>query len=61
VARNLLLAAVMLPLVATDSRNMEVLQWLDGLAAGSVLFLLYQTFDQLMAVHSAAATRGRLA
>jgi Methylamine utilisation protein MauE len=62
VARNLVLAAVILPLVATDSRNREALQWLDGLAAGLVLFLLYQSFDQLMAVRSAAGgTRGRLA
>jgi hypothetical protein len=61
VARNLFLGAVILPLVVTVSRNMEVLQWLDGLAAGSVLFLLYQSFIQLMAVRSAAVTRGRLA
>ena len=61
VARNLVLGAVILPLVVTVSRNMEFLQWLDGLAAGSVLFLLYQSFDQLMAVRSVVATRGRLA
>src|SRR5258708_19110455 len=61
VARNLFLGAVILPLVVTVSRNMQVLQLLDGLAAGSVLFLLYQSFDQLMAVRGVVATRGRLA
>jgi Methylamine utilisation protein MauE len=61
VVRNLIFAAVILPLVATDSGNMEVLQWLGGLAAGSVLFLLYQSFNQLMAVRSATVSRGRLA
>jgi uncharacterized membrane protein YphA (DoxX/SURF4 family) len=61
VARNLLLAVMILPLAVTDSGNLEVLQRLDGLATGAVLFLFYRSFDQLMAVSRAAATGRRLA
>jgi uncharacterized membrane protein YphA (DoxX/SURF4 family) len=62
VARNLLLAAAILPLVESSALDPSVLQWLDGLAAGVVLFVLYRTLDRLTALRSAAeSTRTRFA
>jgi hypothetical protein len=60
VARNLLLVAAILPLVESSAPDPSVLQWLDGLAAGVVLFVLYRTLDRLTALRSVAeSTRTR--
>jgi uncharacterized membrane protein YphA (DoxX/SURF4 family) len=62
VARNLLVSAALLQLVEPGAPGMTVLQWLDGLAAGVALFVLYLTFDRLMALRTAAElTRTRVA
>jgi uncharacterized membrane protein YphA (DoxX/SURF4 family) len=62
VSRNLLLVAAILPLLESSARGPSVLQWLDGLAAGVVLFVLYRTLDRLTALGSAAeSTRVRFA
>jgi uncharacterized membrane protein YphA (DoxX/SURF4 family) len=60
VVRNLLLIPVVLTLVVSQSQPPSLLQELDGVAAGAVLFVLYTVFDEMLALqHSAAALRRR--
>jgi hypothetical protein len=60
VVRNLLLIAAVLTLLLPHSQPPSLLQGLDGVAAGAVLFVLYTVFDEMLALqHSAAALRRR--
>ncbi len=56
VVRNLLLAALTLAVFLPESQGISALQWLDGVAAGLVLFVLQQAFGQLLALREAART-----
>lgn len=60
VLRNLLLAALFLPLLAARPSPATALEWLDGFAGGLVLFVLYWAFSEIHAVSRAASVgRGR--
>jgi len=62
VVRNLLLIVSLLPLFGSPSRPVSVLQMLDGIAAGIVLFTLYQVFGLVLSLRDAAeALRKRFA
>jgi uncharacterized membrane protein YphA (DoxX/SURF4 family) len=75
IVRNLVLTAAILPLseagarsarlvplLAGEMQSASLLQVLDGVAGGIVLFVLYQVFSQLLALqHAAEATRKRFA
>jgi hypothetical protein len=75
IVRNMVLAAAILPLIeagASSARlvpplggemhSASLLQVLDGVAGGMVLFVLYQVFSQMLALRDAAeATRKRFA
>ena len=62
VVRNLLLIVSLLPLFGSWSRPVSMLQLLDGIAAGVVLFLLYQVFGLVLSLRDAAeALRKRFA
>jgi hypothetical protein len=75
IVRNLVLAAATLPLLEAGARfaplvplpggemqSASLLQVLDGVAGGTVLFVLYQVFSQMLALRDAAeATRKRFA
>lgn len=62
VVRNLLLIAAILPLLQWQVLPDSPLQWLDGVAAGVVLFVLYQVFGDVLALrHAADAIRKRIA
>jgi hypothetical protein len=62
VLRNLLLTAVVLTLLLPQSQPPSLLQELDGVAAGAVIFVLYTAFDAMLALqHPAAALRRRFA
>jgi len=75
IVRNLALTAAILPLVEAGARSARLLpllrgemqsasllQVLDGVAGGTVLFVLYQVFSQMLALQDAAeATRKRFA
>ena len=54
VVRNLLLVLALSPSLGAASQSLSFLQWLDGIGAGMVIFLLYQTFGQILALRSAA-------
>jgi hypothetical protein len=59
-ARNLLLAAAMTPLLAAAGPLTRPLQWIDGVAAGFAAYALYRAFDQLLSLrHSTAELRKR--
>lgn len=61
VARNLVLAALLLPLVGGGEVPVTALGLVDGLGAGLALYLLYLVLDQLVALAAAAAhSRRRL-
>jgi hypothetical protein len=61
VVRNLLLIAVVLTLFVPQAQPPSLLQGLDGVLAGAVLFVLYTVFDEMQALqHSAATLRRRL-
>jgi uncharacterized membrane protein YphA (DoxX/SURF4 family) len=75
IVRNLVLTVVILPLFDAGARSTRLvpllggevqsaslLQVLDGVAGGIVLFVLYQVFSQMLALRDAAeATRKRFA
>lgn len=75
IVRNLVLTVAILPLIEAGARSAwlvpllggemqsaALLQVLDGMAGGSVLFVLYQVFGQMLALRDAAeATRKRFA
>lgn len=53
VVRNLLLVLVLSPSLGAASQSLSFIQWVDGIGAGMVIFLLYQTFGQILALRSA--------
>lgn len=60
VVRNIVLIALMLPLLehatrATSLPTLSLLQVVDGIGGGLVLFVLYQVFGQVLALRDAAA------
>lgn len=61
IVRNMVLLAVIVPLLsAAQAQPLSFWQFLNGFAAGAVLFVLYQVFGQLLALRdSAAALRKR--
>jgi uncharacterized membrane protein YphA (DoxX/SURF4 family) len=63
VARNLLLAALLTPLLAASAPGgATTLQWVDGLGAGLAAYALYQVLGELLSLrHSSAELRRRFA
>jgi uncharacterized membrane protein YphA (DoxX/SURF4 family) len=63
VARNILLAALLTPLLAASARGgATTLQWVDGLGAGLAAYALYQVLGELLSLrHSSAELRRRFA
>ena len=62
IVRNLALAAAILPLLRGEMQSASLLQVLDGVAGGTVLFVLYQVFSQMLTLQDAAeANRKRFA
>ncbi|MGB6487245.1 MAG: MauE/DoxX family redox-associated membrane protein [Steroidobacteraceae bacterium] len=62
VARNLLLAALLTPLLAASAANATALQWVDGLGAAVAAYALYQVLGELLSLrHLSAALRRRFA
>ena len=62
VARNLLLAALLTPLLAAPAARGTALQWVDGLGAGLAAYALYQVLGELLSLrHLSAALRRRFA
>jgi uncharacterized membrane protein YphA (DoxX/SURF4 family) len=59
IARNLLLALALAPLMRLVRPSPSVLQLLDGFATGLVLFVLYLVVGQLQAVRAAAVNTGK--
>ena len=60
VIRNLVLIAVTVPLLKGEPAQVSSWQMFNGIAAGILLFVLYQVLDQLLALReSAAALRRR--
>ena len=60
IVRNLVLIALMLPLPeyatpSTSLASLSLLQMVDGIGGGIVLFVLYQVFGQVLALRDAAA------
>lgn len=53
VVRNLLLVLALSLSLGAASQSLSFLQWLDGIGAGMVIFLLYQTLGQILALRSA--------
>lgn len=52
IVRNVLLALVLVPLLGLARPSPSFLQWLDGIATGLVLFVLYLVVGQLQAVRA---------
>jgi uncharacterized membrane protein YphA (DoxX/SURF4 family) len=62
VARNLVLAALLTPLIAGTGSGATPLQWLDGLGAGLAAYILYQVLGELDSLrYSSAELRRRFA
>ena len=62
VARNLLLAALLTPLLAAPAASATALQWVDGLGAAVAAYALYQVLGELLSLrHLSAALRRRFA
>lgn len=63
VARNLVLAAILTPLLAAGAAGATTaLQWVDGLGAGLAVYVLYQILGELVSLrHSSAELRRRFA
>lgn len=62
VARNVVLAAVLTPLLAAGTAGVTALQWVDGLGAGVALYVLYQILGELVSLRrSSAELRRRFA
>lgn len=55
VARNLLLAICLTPLLAGVRMSAAPLQWIDGLGAGLCAYALYQLFGELVSLHRRSA------
>ncbi|HEY7890325.1 MAG TPA: MauE/DoxX family redox-associated membrane protein [Steroidobacteraceae bacterium] len=62
VLRNLLLAALLAPLLAAAAGHATALQWVDGLGAGLAAYALYQVLGELVSLrHFSAELRRRFA
>jgi len=62
VVRNLLLAALLTPLLAAAAGRVTTLQWVDGLGAGLAAYTLYQVLGELISLrHFSAELRRRFA
>lgn len=61
-ARNVLLAALLTPLLAAQAASATALQWVDGLGAGLAAYALYQVLGELLSLRQlSAALRRRFA
>jgi hypothetical protein len=54
-ARNLLLAALLTPILAAPAAGTTTLQWVDGLGAGLAAYALYQLLDELLSLRRLSA------
>lgn len=54
IVRNMLLCAMLLPLLLYDSPVLAPLQWIDGLGAGLAAYGLYLTLAELLSLRRAA-------
>jgi hypothetical protein len=62
VVRNLVLAALLTPLLAAATGHLAALQWVDGLGAGLAAYALYQVLGELISLcHFSAQLRRRFA
>jgi uncharacterized membrane protein YphA (DoxX/SURF4 family) len=62
VARNIVLAALLTPLLPAQATGTTALQWLDGLGAGLAVYALYLVLDELISLrHLSAELRRRFA
>jgi hypothetical protein len=55
VARNLILAACLTPLLAAGGTGATRLQWVDGLGAGLAAYALYQVLGELLSLRQSTA------
>ena len=55
VARNLVLAAILMPLFAPAEAPASALQWIDGLGAGLAAYALYQVLGELISLRRLSA------
>jgi hypothetical protein len=55
VVRNLLLAALLTPLLAAQATSATALQWIDGLGAGLAAYALYQLLGELLSLRRLSA------
>ena len=55
VARNLVLAAVLTPLLAAGAAGASALQWVDGLGAGLAAYVLYRILGELVSLRQSSA------
>jgi len=61
-ARNAILAILLIPLLAGGPSGATRLQWVDGLGAGLAAYALYQVLGELLSLrHSSAELRRRFA
>ncbi|HXR93339.1 MAG TPA: MauE/DoxX family redox-associated membrane protein [Steroidobacteraceae bacterium] len=59
-ARNVVLALFLTPLLAVGSASATALQWVDGLGSGFAAYALYQVLGELLSLrHSSAELRRR--
>jgi Methylamine utilisation protein MauE len=62
VARNLVLAALLTPLLTPQAASATALQWVDGLGAGLAAYVLYLVLSELLSLrHLSAELRRRFA
>jgi len=62
VARNLLLAILLTPLLAAAAGGATALQWIDGVGAGLAAYALYLALGEIVSLrHSSAEVRRRFA
>ena len=62
VARNLVLAALLAPLLAAPAVSATALQWVDGLGAGLAAYALYLVLNELLSLrHLSVELRRRFA
>jgi uncharacterized membrane protein YphA (DoxX/SURF4 family) len=55
VARNVLLAALLTPLLAAPAGGATALQWVDGLGAGLAAYTLYRVLGELLSLRDLSA------
>lgn len=55
VVRNLVLAAVLTPLLAAGAAGASALQWVDGLGAGLAAYVLYRILGELVSLRQSSA------